>query len=96
MNAAQAEATGTDLTVEWDGVTLTLPANVDDWDPDAVEAFESGKVVTAIRGLLGDRQYEQARRDYAKAHDGRRPTMGDLGRLMDLVAQTYGFGDAGE
>lgn len=91
----QAEATDTDLTVDWDGVTITLPGNTDNWDPDAVEAFESGKVVTAIRGLLGTDQYDRARREFTKKH-GTRPTMGDLAQLMDLVAKTYGFADAGE
>ena len=93
--AAEAEATGVDLTVEWDGFTIVLPASVDDWEIDALEAFETGRVATAVRGLLGSRRYDELRRDYQAKH-GRKPTVGDFGGLVNEIAKIYGFVDLGE
>lgn len=89
------EVTGDQVVVEWEGLRLELPPTPDDWDPDTLEAFETGKAMTAIRSLLGSTDYEQARRDWAKAN-GSKMKVRDLGRLMEAIAEAYGFDTAGE
>lgn len=99
-NAARAEVVdvlesdGTKI-VEWAGLQVRLPGSADDWDPDALEAFETGKAVTAVRALLGSAKYETLKRDFTSTH-GRRPVMRDMGELLVSIAQVYGFGGAGE
>lgn len=94
-DAVEHEITGESVTVDWEGLHLELPPTPDDWDPDTLEAFEGGKAMTAIRSLLGSDTYEQARKTWAKAN-GRKMTVGDLGRLFEAIASAYGFGEAGE
>lgn len=91
----EREVTGEQVVVEWEGLTLELPSTPDDWDPDTLEAFETGKAMTAIRSLLGSTSYDEARKTWAKAN-GSKMTVGDLGRLMEAVAEAYGFDAAGE
>jgi hypothetical protein len=94
--APQVEADGDDtLTIDWDGVTVTIPAALEDWDPDALEAFENQRAMSALRGLLGRAGYEQLRRDFAVKH-GRKVKVGDLIGLLERVAQEYGFVAQGE
>ena len=46
---AQIEAEGDEtVTVDWDGVPVTVPASAEDLDLDAIEAFETGKAVTEV------------------------------------------------
>lgn len=91
---ARLEAIGDDMVVTWFGQAITLPPSVEDWDPDVLEAFETGKAISALRSLLGD-QYEAARRRFLK-DQGRKATVGDLTSLVDAIAQSYGFTDSGE
>lgn len=94
-DAVQAEATGQEtVDIDWDGVTVTLPAKPDDWDLEALEAFEQGKPATAARGVLGD-QYDATVRAY-KAKHGRGPKVRDLETLMQAFATAYGFDSAPE
>lgn len=92
---AQREAEGTEtVTVDWDGVPVTVPGSVENLDLDALDAFESGKAVAAIKAMVGPKAYDKLRADYQKAN-GRKPVVGDLGRLMDAVAAAYGFDNSG-
>lgn len=92
---AQVEAEGDDtVTVDWDGVPVTVPASAEDLDLDAIEAFETGKAVTALRAMVGSKEYDRLRADYAKAN-GHRPKVADLGNLMTEIAKAYGFDTAG-
>lgn len=91
---AQAEAEGAGVTVEWEGESFELPATVDDWDLDALEAFEVGQVVTGIRHLIGNDRYDEVRRNLTKRL-GRKLKVGDLKPLGDEIARIYGFGQAG-
>lgn len=93
---AQREAEGDPTTtVDWDGVTVAIPASPDDMDLDALEAFEGGKAVAALRAMIGSKGYDQLRRDY-ESTNGRKPKVSDLGRLMDGIAGAYGFESKGE
>ncbi|HLT70273.1 MAG TPA: hypothetical protein VKZ72_08910, partial [Acidimicrobiales bacterium] len=44
----------TTITVDWDGVAVEIPAAIEDWDVEALEAFETGRAIRALRLLLGD------------------------------------------
>jgi hypothetical protein len=93
--AVQAEAEdATTITVDWLGVPVVLPAKPDDWDLDAMEAFEQGKAVTAVRGVLG-KGYESTVEAFKKTH-GRKPQVRDLESLMQGFAEAYGFESPGE
>jgi hypothetical protein len=94
-DAVQAEATGADtITVEWDGVPVTLPAKPDDWDLETLEAFEQGKAATAVRGVLGS-SYDSVLGAFQKRH-GRKPKVRDLESFMQAFASAYGFESPGE
>ncbi|WP_431870801.1 hypothetical protein [Nocardiopsis eucommiae] len=59
-------------------------------DIDVIEAFEDGKVVTAVRSLLGMQQWATVKAMTPK------PTMADLEDIADKIAKVYGMGSAGE
>lgn len=93
----KTEATTSDgdtIDVDWEGITVTVPATADDWDPDVLEAFENGKAIAAVKGLLGVDTYERVRRQFRKTH-GRKMVVRDLNDLMETVAAVYGFESAG-
>lgn len=81
--------------LDWEGVSVKVPAGLDDVDPDAIEAFENDKAITALRSIFGSDEYERARNEFAKVN-ARRPTMKDIGTLSDAVAEHFGFTSAGE
>src|SRR5690606_31955533 len=83
------------VTVDWDGLAVEVPASVDDWDPDILEAFEQGKAITVLRMLLGSLRYDGLRVEWKQRH-GRAVKLGDLTRLFDEIARTYGFDGQGE
>lgn len=85
----EAEAVG-ELTVdvEFRGTTYTIDAATDDWDVETTLAFEEGKGVSALRGLLGADQFA--------AFLATKPKNRDANALGDLIAQKLGFKNAGE
>ena len=54
--AAQSEAIGSVCVVEYDGETYAVPPT-SDWDVEALEAFEAGRVVALVTALLGAEQW---------------------------------------
>lgn len=89
-----AEQSSEPVTVEWHGIPVELPATVEDWDLEALEAFEQGKVLSAVRLLLGSRRYDELRAG-VREKLGRKPTVRDLTPLAEEIARTYGFETAG-
>ena len=87
-------APGTALLV-WRGVAVTVPAELDDLDPDAIEALENGKAITALRLIFGSKEYDGLRDEFEKQH-GFRPKVRDLTELTDQVGEHFGFENAGE
>lgn len=58
LDVLEVEAKGTAFTFRHGGRNYTLPAGSDaDWR--AVMALDQGEIVTGLRGLLGDKEYEQ-------------------------------------
>lgn len=94
--ATKAEATETkELELAWEGFTLSLPAQLDEWPLDAVEALETGQVVQLLRQLLGDARY-RALTQHLAAKNGRPPKVRDISPLVESIAELYGFVNAGE
>lgn len=73
------------------GERYRLPASPDDWSIDALEAFENGKVATAIKGILGLKAWTKIRATLSGGGHVR-----DLEPLMDQIARAYGFESVGE
>lgn len=91
----QTEATGDPQIITWEGVDIVLPSSVDDWDMDALEAFENGRAATFLRQLVGNDAYSRMRKAFTDAH-GRKPKVSDFGTFTEQVAKLYGFGSSGE
>lgn len=106
IEAANAAVDTAKTTLDWHGVTVTVPPNLEDVDPDALEALENGKAITGLRGLIGSDEYEKARTRFRKLH-GRAATLIDVAgdddddsevsnaSLAGIVARHFGFTDAG-
>lgn len=91
---AEAEGTGaTSISLPYKGVTVVLPARVEEWDLDALAAFERGQAASAFQGLMGPK-YAAFAAEFQKAN-GRKPNVGDLEGLMEIVAEAYGFTSTG-
>jgi hypothetical protein len=80
-NPAKAEATGASMQIEYNGFTYEIPPS-SQWDMDAVEAAEEGRMVTSMKLILGADQWAEFRK--------RNKTMGDLEGFMDRVAELTG------
>lgn len=72
------------------GERFRLP-ELTDVDIDVLEAFEQGKVVSTIKGILGDQAVTRLR-----ALHGGTLRVADLEPILDQVAKSYGFTSAGE
>lgn len=76
------------LTITHQKKTYRLPNTLQDWDIDAIEAFEDGRLTPAIRGILGAEQWKAFKATGAK--------FGDLESISQKIAKAYGFDTAGE
>lgn len=70
--ALVAEATNSDVTFEYDGVTYTVARDSVD-DVDVIEAYEDRNIVTAARTILGPVQWATFKSKKRKSAD-----LGDL------------------
>ncbi|WP_017542960.1 hypothetical protein [Nocardiopsis prasina] len=70
------------------GVEYLLPATSDQWPLAALEGFEEGKIVAAVRSLLGAEQWQRLKDTGA--------TLADLNVLAEQIAAAYGFQSPGE
>ncbi|WP_229398173.1 hypothetical protein [Micromonospora okii] len=82
--AARAEATETATTFDFDGESYSVaPSN--QWDLDALDAFESGRILTAVRLILGADQLARFR--------SKPRTIGDLDALFDAAQKAAGISE---
>lgn len=86
----QAEAEGTPIKIEWEGNTIDLPPSFDDMDVETIEALESGKVITGVKGILGAKRYDEILAKFKRDH-GRKMTVRDFATLGDKVTEAYGL-----
>lgn len=86
--AAQREAEGDETTeIEWGGLSLTIPASMEDASAVVALSFEEGKIASALRALVGPEQWAEVMKT--------KPKMRDLGVLFDTVAAEMGLESAG-
>lgn len=57
----------------------------DGWDVEVLEAFEDGKIVTAVRALLGADQWARFK--------ATKPTVGELNAFFEVAAEALGLGN---
>lgn len=77
----KAEANGDETAFEFDGRTYVVPP-VTEWDVDAIEAVEDGRMATACRALLGEEQW--------RAFKSRKRTVADLRDLYQTIEAALG------
>lgn len=89
---AVAAATDPDkpLFIHCKGERFRLP-QLTEVDIDVLEAFEQGKVVSSVKGILGDQAVSRIR-----ALHGGTIRIPDLEPIADQIARAYGFSSAGE
>ena len=75
-------------TVRFKNKNYKLPADPRDWDLEAMEAFEDGRIATAIRGVLGKTAWNEIKASGAKVRD--------LESLAEKIAKVYDFEAVGE
>lgn len=75
------------VPVEFDGMTLSVPADPEDWPVKATLAFEDGKVVNACKHLLSSEDF-----DKVMAKNYRNKKFGDL---FNALAEAGGFANSG-
>lgn len=88
--AASSPDSDKPLFIHCKGERFRLP-KLDDVDIDVLEAFEQGKVVSSVKGILG----EQAIGRIRVLHGGK-IRIPDLEPIADQIARAYGFTSAGE
>lgn len=84
-NALKAEASDQNdpIKFEFKGYEYEMP-HPDEWDIEVAEAYEDGKVVTALRHILGDEQWRLYK-------ERERPKSKDLQAFLDSMFQQTGM-----
>lgn len=90
MTTKKKTTTDKPKAISFRGERFRLPELDGGMDIDTLEAFEDGKVITAIRGLLGPDQWAKLK------SMGPKPNIGDLEEIADKIAKVYGMGSVGE
>lgn len=89
MTPAELEASdATTVDVEFNGVTVTMPASLDDADGDVIDAIDDMKLSHALKGLMSD--------DDWKRFKATKPTVKQYAALFDAYAAKIGLGGTGE
>lgn len=84
----EREAVGVEMaTIEWRGEHLEIPANPEDWPVAVAEQFELGRIVGAVRALLGPGQWSKVERHNLRVRD--------LNELADLFVKEAGLENLG-
>lgn len=81
----KAEALSETVSFEYDGETFTVGNDAQDWDLEVLEAFEDGKIVAAVRGLLGPDGWAQFK--------SKPRTVRDLNAFFETAAEALGLGN---
>ena len=88
-SAAQLEAEGGEkITVPWRDFEFEVAADADDWDARTTLAFEQGKAVTGVQGILGPKQFAALMKTNPKNRD--------VGELFQTIAKAIGLEQPGE
>lgn len=88
-SAEQIEAEGGEkITVHWRDFEFEVAADADDWDARTTLAFEQGRAVTGVQGVLGREQFNELM--------ATNPKNRDVGDLFQTIAKAIGLESAGE
>jgi hypothetical protein len=82
MTAAKAEATKKKHTFVHDGENYSI-ATTKEWGIDVIEAIEDEKIVSAIRAILGDKQWATFK--------NKPRTVDDLNSLFESISKAAGL-----
>lgn len=84
----QGEAQGIEtFSVELCGVSVSVPADIDNAPVALLEAFENNRVTQIVEALVPAGQLVKIKRS---------ATVGDYKRFVESVAEQMGFGNSGE
>jgi len=75
----------TKVDVTWRSMKFTIESDPEGWDVETLQAFETGRVLTALRGILGERQWTEFTAAKPK------PKGRDAGALFETIASAAGF-----
>lgn len=81
-NPTAAEALGEKVPFSYNGVDYLLDPS-SEWDYEALEAFENGKVVTFLRMILGEEQHA--------AFKATKPKAGDVNDFLTALQKALGI-----
>ena len=84
LSAVKADVLGTDIAFDFDGDSYTVPPT-SDWDLDVLEAIEDGKMIGAVRSLLGVSQWATFK--------AKRRTASDAAALYEALQGALGLGN---
>lgn len=84
----ETEANAEHATLEFRGLTLTIPLEREEWSVDFLESLEEGKSAGIIRGAVGPDSWRKVKAMDLKVRD--------LNELSHLIAVAMGFGSTGE
>ena len=76
-------------TITFRDLALRVAPSVE-WPAEAFEAFEDGKLISAVREILGDEQWAAVKALRPK------PTLGEIGGLATSITSAVGLGAPGE
>lgn len=79
---AAHEALAIAVPFHYEGEDYTVSPSAE-WDLDVLEAFENGKLVTFLRGVLGDKQFA--------AYRAKHPKVGDLEPFVVAIQKALGI-----
>jgi hypothetical protein len=82
--SAKRDALKTAQPFEFEGETYTAPAS-SEWDLDVLEALEEGRMIAAVKALVGPEQYARFRAKHSK--------IADLEAFMEALQGAVGAGN---
>lgn len=80
----KAEASDGSVSFPFGGTVYTV-GSADEWSVVVLEAFEDGKIVTAVRALIGPEQWATFKLS--------NPTVTELNAFFDAAAEALGLGN---
>ena len=84
LSAVKGEALDQSVTFEFDGESYTV-APAASWDLEWVESLEDGKIIAAIRSVLGAAQWTRFK--------AKKRTAADVGSLFEALQAALGLGN---
>jgi len=77
-----AEALGENVAFDFDGVSYVVPPT-SEWEYEALEAFESGRVSAFLKALLGEEQHDKFKAG--------KPRIADVNRFVEAIQKALGI-----